>query len=232
MAFHHSPRIVSDGLTFAVDPANSRSHISGSTTATDVISGANGSFTGNTQFLSQNQGVFDFDGTDDYIDFSTHQVLDTSAAFTIAAWGHLDSFSPDVYPGLIRCKTDQATGFITGFSNQSGYEFYAGSSANFVMIYSGIDTSEVLNKWVYATVTYNGSGRTSNGNYKLYLNGVSKTVSNTSGFSATDNSTRIGMGNTTSTQWNGQISAVHVYNRELSANEVLQNYNALKGRFE
>ena len=64
------------------------------------------------------------------------------------------------------------------------------------------------------------------------MNGVSKTVSNTSGFSTTDNNTRIGMGNTASTYWNGQISAVHVYNRELSAIELLQNYNALKGRFE
>lgn len=232
MAFHHSPRIVQDGLTFAVDPANNRSHVSGSTTATDIISGANGSFTANTQFLSQNQGVFDFDGTGDYINFSSHQVLDTSAAFTIAVWAYLDSFSPDQYPGMVRLKTDQATGFIMGFSDQSGYEFYAGSSANFVTIYSGIDTSEVLNKWVYATVTYNGSGRTSNGNYKLYLNGVSKTVSNTAGFSATDNNTRIGMGNTTSTEWNGQMSAVHAYNRELSATEILQNYNALRGRFE
>lgn len=230
MAYHHSPRIVTDGLIFAVDPANNKSHVSGSTTATDVISSANGSFSGNTQFLTQKQGVFDFDGTDDYIDFATYQVLDSSAAFTIAAWVHLDAFSP-VYPGIVRLKTDQATGFIMGFSTQSGYEFFAGSNANFVTIYSDIDTSEVLTKWVYATLTYNGSGRTSNSNYKLYLNGVSKTVSNAAGFSVCDNNTRIGMGNTTSTYWNGQISAVHVYNKELSATEILQNYNTLKGRF-
>ena len=43
MAFHHSPRIVTDGLTFAVDAANTKSY-PGSTTATDMISGANGTF--------------------------------------------------------------------------------------------------------------------------------------------------------------------------------------------
>ena len=231
MAFHHSPRIVSDGLIFVLDAANSRSHVSGSTTATDMISSANGTFTADTQFLNQNQGVFDFDGTGDYIDFASHQVLDTSTAFTIAAWVHLDSTSN--FPSIVTLKTDQGSGFVTGFSNVSGYQFYAGSSANFVTIYNDINTtSEVLNKWVYATVTYNGSGRTSNGNYKLYLNGVSKTVSNASGFGSTSNTTSIGYGNTSQRYWNGQISAVHVYNRELSANELLQNYNALRGRFE
>ena len=31
--------------------------------------------------------------------------------------------------------------------------------------------------------------------------------------------------------WIGNISPVHIYNRALSSNEVLHNYNALKGRF-
>ena len=30
---------------------------------------------------------------------------------------------------------------------------------------------------------------------------------------------------------NGSIGPIHMYNRALSANEVLHNYNALKGRF-
>jgi hypothetical protein len=31
--------------------------------------------------------------------------------------------------------------------------------------------------------------------------------------------------------WIDNISPVHIYNRALSSTEVLQNYNALKGRF-
>ena len=31
--------------------------------------------------------------------------------------------------------------------------------------------------------------------------------------------------------WIGNLSPIHIYNRALSANEVLHNYNALKGRF-
>ena len=35
----------------------------------------------------------------------------------------------------------------------------------------------------------------------------------------------------TSYPYNGNIANVHIYPRALSANEVLHNYNALKGRF-
>jgi hypothetical protein len=31
--------------------------------------------------------------------------------------------------------------------------------------------------------------------------------------------------------YNGSMAIIRVYNRNLSASEVLQNYNALKGRF-
>jgi hypothetical protein len=31
--------------------------------------------------------------------------------------------------------------------------------------------------------------------------------------------------------YNGALGPLHIYNRALSANEVLHNYNALKGRF-
>ena len=43
----------------------------------------------------------------------------------------------------------------------------------------------------------------------------------------------IGQNNATGgNDWEGEIGGVHIYNRILSANEVLHNYNALKGRFE
>lgn len=36
---------------------------------------------------------------------------------------------------------------------------------------------------------------------------------------------------TLSSEWDGYLSQLHMYNRALSANEVFQNYNALKDRF-
>ena len=44
--------------------------------------------------------------------------------------------------------------------------------------------------------------------------------------------TVLGIGAESVYYMNGEISNVMGYNRALSANEVLHNYNALKGRFE
>ena len=68
---------------------------------------------------------------------------------------------------------------------------------------------------------------------RLYLNGV-QTGSTTSGGPVTLNSTQsltIGrrvQGNF----YDGNIAQVSIYNRALTAQEIQQNYNALKGRFQ
>ena len=46
------------------------------------------------------------------------------------------------------------------------------------------------------------------------------------------NNTNLTIGGTTDTyMWNGNISNFTIYNRALTAAEIQQNYNALKGRF-
>ena len=68
---------------------------------------------------------------------------------------------------------------------------------------------------------------------KLYLNGEEISAS-------TENSAdedfginyRIGTRYTTSSQWTGLMGPIHFYNKRLTAEEVSQNYNATKSRFE
>ena len=70
----------------------------------------------------------------------------------------------------------------------------------------------------------------------LYINGILETGPTSGGPSALgsniDETLKIGrLGNVTSYDTTGNISPVHIYNRALSASEVLHNYNALKSRF-
>jgi hypothetical protein len=68
---------------------------------------------------------------------------------------------------------------------------------------------------------------------KLYLNGYE--VSTSTSLSADEDfgiNYRIGTRYTTSAQWTGFFGPIYFYNRALSSNEVAQNYNELKGRFE
>ena len=72
-------------------------------------------------------------------------------------------------------------------------------------------------------------------NNKVYKNGVLfSTSSNFSTFSTgnTDNTLSVGRINSANLwYWNGGVSSVGIYNRALSASEILQNFNATKSRF-
>ena len=83
--------------------------------------------------------------------------------------------------------------------------------------------------WVHGCGTYNGVGGTSaNGGVKLYINGASQALSLTGGgtYVAMENLAHdVWIGRYDSTYAKGQIDEVRVYSKELSATEVLTNYN-------
>jgi len=94
---------------------------------------------------------------------------------------------------------------------------------------SGIDI--VLNTWIHAIMTYDGASS------KIYING---SLANTGAITGTIDYTEygspyylsIGRKNEFEGQYvSGSVSVVKIYNRALSASEVLQNYNATKRRF-
>ena len=81
------------------------------------------------------------------------------------------------------------------------------------------DSTLSLNTWYCGAVTFN----TTNG-WKLYLNGVQEATSaNTTTFTGTGDIqiARYQGGN----NFNGKIAIAQIYNRVLSASEILQNYN-------
>jgi hypothetical protein len=83
-------------------------------------------------------------------------------------------------------------------------------------------------KWYYVVYTYDRT------NEKGYYNGeLIATKANTGNISTNaDNNLAIGgRSGSGSDAWQGKIASVHIYNKALTAAEVLQNYNATKGRF-
>ena len=92
-----------------------------------------------------------------------------------------------------------------------------------------LSTSEWRN--VVYVITTSGSTQT----LKAYQNGtLVSTDTNTSTtyhWVGTIGNLALGVGHNTSREWDGNIGNFMTYNRALSAAEVLQNYNALKGRY-
>ena len=84
----------------------------------------------------------------------------------------------------------------------------------------------MLNQWWCGAVTFN----TSTG-WVLYLNGEQVDTDADTTAPSGDGTIRIGAHGAASNLFDGDIPVVQIYNRALTASEVKQNFNALRGRF-
>jgi hypothetical protein len=226
MAISHSPRIVRDGLVLALDAADRNSYPGTGTTWYDLFgNGNNGTLTNGPTFDSGNNGSIDFDGTNDYVaidnlGFSSHTIEGwfnssdgsqggESFGTICSIFGNYDGGSSKyAYIGLIPNLT---------FRIDDG----ATSHANIVTV------SYSANTWYYVALTYNAS----DGDTRAYVNG-SQVGSRTSTTNITFNSIPFNIAKSQAgVYFDGQTSRVNVYSRALTADEVLQNYNATKTRF-
>jgi hypothetical protein len=218
MAFNFSPKVVTDGLVLYLDAANTKSYVSGSTTWNDVSrSGINGTLVNGPTFSSENGGGIIFDGIDDYV--STTQRLTNP------------SFSYEVFLKPTNVSKDQMY-----IGNELLFALYAriNNSRAFVSIRTNVAQRTLthpqllLNNNIYHIVSiYNGV------QLKIYVNNVLSvgSVINETLLTPWGTSSIGRWINTDTRNFVGNIYTVRLYNRELSSQEVLQNYNATKTRF-
>jgi hypothetical protein len=229
MAFNYSPKIVTDGLVLYLDAANQYSYVSGSTSWNDISrTGANGTLTNGPTYNSANGGSIVFDGTNDYV--QTTYNTDLLTGYTLSAWFNPFSLSLN---GPIIFKPDSTYlspnfGNITRFYiNTSGVlDFFWTNSSQFYIASTPLPSANI---WYHAVGVYSSA----NNSISLYLNGVLKSTTTTSGTTIVANQPYL-IGRTDPTNniyFKGNISQTLIYNRALSATEVLQNYNATKTRF-
>jgi len=224
--------IVKDGLVLDLDAAK-RDSYPGTGTAWNDISGFrnNGTLTNGPSFNSANGGSIVFDGSNDYvITPSTTYDFSTNANFTYCAW---------IYPNFnSSLNSGKAVIDFTSPTYTRSYLRWEGTSLGFyfdIAVSGGGSawrTSSIptfsANTWNYICFTHDSSNV---GNF--YFNGsiISTTRLFNGASTVTNNSITIGYGAVNSYYWSGGISTVQIYNRALSATEVLQNYNATKGRY-
>ena len=220
-----------------MDPANVKGYVSGNTTGTDLIQDASYTLVNAVDYQSNNAGVWNFGGTDDYINVTNPTIgfPDGANPRSLCAWVYNTNTS-----------TRQAVfGYGSGTAKATfGLEVgtpYSGTQNNISLhvwahVYSSNTDTFTANKWHYCVITYAG-GVANATNVKFYIDAVDSGFevdygSNTT-LNTTSNNARIGMrnGSYTDLDFAGQLGPIHMYNRALTAAEVLQNYNAMKGRF-
>ena len=211
MAIHYNSKISTDGLVFCLDAANTKSYPGSGTTWTDLSGRGNtGTLVNGVGYNSGNGGSLSFDGVDDRVDSINASSLTN---ITIEMWIYDTRSSGDrdilSYNGNSGSYTFNGFGFRTDGNGLGGRSF--GGDGNF---------NPPLNTWYRFCYVKNGD---------LYINQTQYTGSGTDNPYGT-----LSFANTrgdVNNRLNGRISNIKVYNRDLTAAEITQNFNALRSRY-
>ncbi len=220
--------ILTDGLILNSDAGFTPSYPTTGTTWYDLSSNVyNGTLTNSPSFSSGNGGSIVFDGSDDYSLISNTSLLTFGTSpFSIGFWIYPTHTSLPSYRTILSnyadYNGDYVSYFYLGIFNGNSISFLD-STGNFIIGFPSCVVS--TNVWTHIAFTRSGYSISS------YQNGISQgSVSKSNDFSGV-RATKIGGGVTGTSTFQGNLSVMSIYNRQLSASEVLQNYNAQKSRY-
>ena len=239
-----------DGLIFYVDGVKSRYNDKDIPLCDLSDFGHIGEFVNGASVTNNNGGVFNFDGTDDYIRFTD---LPPLTNFTFVVWCYADtvssgdspfaygeSFTSDIAKCVIRINNGSGMSWWYEAPNDADYNIYSNSNT----VDQGKNPLTTINDfpattWVMVTAQWDDTnmkqimhmGTTSYNN--LYSNGLTRQQSpgSVDGDSPIVLGCRTNSGNTYANFWDGRVGMACVYDRALNDTELTQIWNDTSGRF-
>ena len=228
MGLAHSPRIVTDGLVLALDAGNTKSYPGSGTTWTDLSgNGNNGTLENDVGYDSGNGGALSFDGTDDYATGNINIALGITNV-SINCWVNISTTSKK--GAFLKVGGGGNSGYALGVGNNT-----MDSDGNEILgLFTKVRWIETNASygtgWKYVTLVLNASSVPS-----IYVD--STLIGSYSGLTPNSPDSFYYVGRNIGDEpsgvraFNGNIAQVSIYNRALTAEEVQQNFNALRGRF-
>ena len=217
MGVFAGPDIIEEDLTFVVDAANIRSYpgsgstwfdISGRENDGTLTNSGNIAHAGGPARLKFNEGNTAGTG---YVEMGN--VIESTDKYTKNVWFRTNaSNTNNLMSGghtVLWCAGGQQT-------------IYAGHNGSYYEVSYNSGSSTGLQTWYNACVTYSAT------TLKLYVNGKLRSTSSSTNY--TDVSLHIA-GFANQYELSGDIAYASLYDRALTASEVKQNYEAIKGRF-
>ena len=232
MATGYNPKIVTDGLVVCLDAADRKSYPGSGTTWTDRSgNGYNAAINNGPTFNSANGGSIDFDGSNDYATI-TDVIIASPTSLTVGGWFNRNGDGAN-YETVLHHSTNTSIG-------GSSYWFGLQADTNNICGTIGANVSGIgwaagltnvvanVGVWHHVITTWDGS------NVRTYVDGVLKKTYALSSYTNLTTPTRIGAsGDGDGYVMNASIANVFISkNKHFTADEVLQNYNAQKDRFE
>jgi hypothetical protein len=210
MALEHHPKIITSGLFVYYDPANTRSYVGSGVTINNLFSGYGATFVNGPTYSSDNQGYISFDGTNDYTQLTLPALTNWSFSFWI--YNH-------TIPNSFEKQLLSTNGDITGLSMVLQKYIIWNGTANY--------GNASVGQSVWTNVVYTNNGFSSSA---IYLNGVLDN-SFATGNQIYSGAAQLMAINGTQRNTQAYLGSFMGYDKSLTAQEVLQNYNATKRRY-
>lgn len=226
------PTTKTDGLIFCLDAANDKSYSGVGTSWLDLSSqGNNGVLTNGPTFNTSFGGAIVFDGSNDYVQVNDAAILDPLKTITISAWCKYNGTYSGFYAPIVFKKN-------TAVSYFEQYQLaYLTSGTVQVAIGNGSSNQAATSPLSYTNQLINAVAvvDTANSVIKIYVNGDLKATTSIIYANMSISTSPLIIGGNAQAGFpgymGGSIYHVSMYNKVLSDQEILQNYNTLKSRF-
>ena len=180
-------------------------------------------------YSSANGGSVSFDGSNDHISVAYNATLKPTSAITMESFCYIQN-NGESWASLIQYPQNSSSHTDPYFD----WAIYLNMSSR--VLHTRIDGEGVssssnvwnFNEWTYVAITFE------NQSVKYYVNGASvgsSSVTKTSIVYAANNPVFIGRNASGGESFEGRIGTIKVYNKALTAAEISQNFNSLRGRF-
>jgi hypothetical protein len=205
-----------------LDAGNASSYPGSGTAWTDLSGNSrNGTLTNGPTYTSADGGSIVFDGTNDFVQCSGSI---TATAATFVTWIRRNGTQSD-YDGIIYSRGATATGIqFFGTTNRIAYTW--NNAVNTYTWNSGLTLPDLT--WCMIAVSVTSSSATA---YLCQSSGITSATNTVSHTSTTLNDIKIGQDDLGGRFFTGNIATAMIYDRALSAAEITQNFNALRGRY-
>jgi hypothetical protein len=187
-----------------------------------------GTLTNYPTYNGSNNGSISFDGVNDFVTCGDRESFKVGSQLTLEGFFNINSY---VNWGGIIGKSNSVKGVYAMHLSPSAARIRFSYNSVTPWTTNVVDGNYALvaNQWVHSVITYDGT------NLNFYINGALDKTQNIGVISFdTAAGYPVSLGQDppgTNEFFNGRISKVSIYNRALTAAEVSQNFNALRGRY-
>jgi hypothetical protein len=236
MGVFSNPSIVTDGLVFYLDAANTRCYSGSGLTSNALVGGIGATLVNGVGFTSANNGTFIFDGTNDYVNIQYPPGINSGSQITLILWAKWITTGTTTTTIQTIVDNNYRTAYASGPGSigfvihdrpdlDKALEWGASPGAGITRCTSTFQVGD--GNWRFISGTNDGSTSV------LFVDGIQSGLARTAA-GIGDSQPLINIGRwqfVNGRYFNGNVSGLMIYNRALSASEILQNYNATRGRY-